>query len=73
MAARISAQLWVFGGNPASFLDWNHGFHLRRFGFPGSANTSNRAIQEGTFGRDPTLWSTRETIGRLQIISSIPM
>jgi hypothetical protein len=38
------------------------------FGFPGSANTSNRAVQEGTFGVIHTLWSN-ENYGRVQIIT----
>jgi hypothetical protein len=38
------------------------------FGFPGSADTSNRAVQEGTIGVIPTLWSNAN-YGRLQIIS----
>jgi len=41
---------------------------LAWLGFPGSANTSNRAIQEGTFGVIPTLWSN-QNYGRLQIIT----
>lgn len=38
------------------------------FGFPGSANTSNRAVQEATIGYIPTLWS-HESYGRFQIIT----
>ena len=38
------------------------------FGFPGSANTSNRAVQESTIGIIPTLWSN-ENYGKLQIIT----
>jgi hypothetical protein len=53
---------------PASSCDGIAGFTCVGFGFPGSANTSNRAIQEGTFGVIPTLWSN-ENYGRLQIIS----
>jgi hypothetical protein len=52
----------------ASSCDGITGFICVGFGFPGSANTSNRAIQEGTFGVIPTLWSN-ENYGRLQIIS----
>jgi hypothetical protein len=52
----------------ASSCDGITGFTCVGFGFPGSANTSNRAIQEGTFGVIPTLWSN-ENYGRLQIIS----
>jgi hypothetical protein len=53
---------------PASSCDGITGFTCVGFGFPGSANTSNRAVQEGTFGVIPTLWSN-ENYGRLQIIS----
>jgi hypothetical protein len=53
---------------PASSCDGIAGFTCVGFGFPGSANTSNRAVQEGTFGVIPTLWSN-ENFGRLQIIS----
>ena len=53
---------------PTSSCDGVSGFTCVGFGFPGSANTSNRAIQEGTFGIIPTLWSN-ENYGRLQIIS----
>lgn len=38
------------------------------FGFPGSANSSNRAVREATIGYIPTLWS-HENYGKLQIIS----
>lgn len=38
------------------------------FGFPGSANTSNRAVQEASAGYIPTLWSS-ENYGRVQIIT----
>jgi len=44
------------------------GFSCVGFGFPGSANTSNRAVQEGTIGVIPTLWSNAN-YGRLQIIT----
>jgi hypothetical protein len=54
--------------SPASSCDGITGFTCVGFGFPGSVNTSNRAIQEGTFGVIPTLWSN-ENYGRLQIIS----
>jgi hypothetical protein len=42
------------------------GFSCVGFGFPGSANTSNRAVQESTFGVIHTLWSN-ENYGRVQI------
>ena len=40
-------------------LRWCFRIYLRRFGFPGSANTNNRAIQEGTFGFTQMLWGGR--------------
>jgi hypothetical protein len=51
-----------------SSCDGVSGFTCVGFGFPGSANTSNRAVQEGTIGVIPTLWSN-ENYGRLQIIT----
>jgi hypothetical protein len=53
---------------PNSSCDGVAGFTCVGFGFPGSANTSNRAVQEGTFGVIPTLWSN-ENYGRVQIIT----
>jgi hypothetical protein len=53
---------------PTSSCDGISGFTCVGFGFPGSANTSNRAVQEGTIGVIPTLWSN-ESYGRLQIIT----
>jgi hypothetical protein len=53
---------------PTSSCDGVSGFTCVGFGFPGSANTSNRTVQEGTFGVIPTLWSN-ENYGRLQIIT----
>ena len=44
------------------------GFSCVGFGFPGSANTSNRAVQEATFGAIPTLWSN-PNYGKLQVIT----
>lgn len=38
------------------------------FGFPGSSTSSNRAIQEGSIGVIPTLWSS-PNYGKLQIIT----
>jgi hypothetical protein len=52
----------------ASSCNGVSGFTCVGFGFPGSANTSNRAVQEGTIGVIPTLWSN-ENYGRLQIIT----
>ena len=53
---------------PTSSCGGISGFTCVGFGFPGSANTSNRAIQEATIGVIPTLWSN-ENYGRLQIIT----
>ena len=53
---------------PTSSCDGVSGFTCVGFGFPGSANTSNRAVQEGTIGVIPTLWSNAN-YGRLQIIT----
>jgi hypothetical protein len=53
---------------PTSSCDGISGFTCVGFGFPGSANISNRAIQEATIGVIPTLWSS-ENRGRFQIIT----
>ena len=44
------------------------GFTCVGFGFPGSDTTSNRAIEEGSFGVIPTLWSN-DNYGKVQIIT----
>jgi hypothetical protein len=66
--AYFQRNFGFFPATPASSCDGITGFTCVGFGFPGSANTSNRAVQEGTFGVIPTLWSN-ENYGRLQIIS----
>jgi hypothetical protein len=53
---------------PGSTCNGLAGFACVGFGFPGSGETTNRAVQEATFGVIPTLWSN-ENFGRLQIIS----
>ncbi len=53
---------------PAPTCDGVSGFTCVGFGFPGSANTSNRAYQEGTIGFIPTLWSN-PNYGKLQLIN----
>lgn len=53
---------------PAPRCDGISGFTCVGFGYPGSANTNNRAIQEGTFGFTHTLWGSPE-YGKLQIIT----
>ena len=53
---------------PAPTCDGVSGFTCVGFGFPGSANTNNRAYQEGTIGFVPTLWSN-PNYGKLQLIN----
>ena len=53
---------------PAPTCDGVSGFTCVGFGFPGSANTNNRAYQEATVGFIPTLWSS-PNYGKLQFIS----
>jgi hypothetical protein len=66
--AYFQRNFGLLAATPSSSCDGISGFTCVGFGFPGSANTSNRTIQEGTFGVIPTLWSN-ENYGRLQIIS----
>jgi hypothetical protein len=53
---------------PGSTCNGLAGFSCVGFGFPGSANTTNRAIQEATFDAIPTLWSS-ENYGKFQVIA----
>jgi hypothetical protein len=53
---------------PGSTCNGLAGFSCVGFGFPGSANTSNRAVQEVTFDAIPTLWSN-ESYGKFQVIT----
>jgi len=53
---------------PAPKCDGVSGFNCVGFGFPGSANTNDRAIQEGTFGFTQTLWESPQH-GKLQFIT----
>jgi len=53
---------------PAPTCAGASGFTCVGFGFPGSANTNNRAYQEGSFGFVPTLWSN-PNYGKLQLIN----
>jgi hypothetical protein len=53
---------------PAPTCDGVSGFTCVGFGFPGSANTDNRAYQEATIGFVPTLWSN-PNYGKLQLIN----
>jgi hypothetical protein len=66
--AYFQRNFGFLAATPTSSCDGVSGFTCVGFGFPGSANTSNRAVQEGTFGVIPTLWSN-ESYGRLQIIT----
>jgi hypothetical protein len=53
---------------PPPSCDGVSGFTCVGFGFPGSANTNNRAIQAGTFGFTQTLWGSPK-YGKLQFIT----
>jgi hypothetical protein len=53
---------------PIPKCDGVSGFTCVGFGFPGSANTNNRAIQEATLGFTQTLWGSPEH-GKLQFIT----
>jgi hypothetical protein len=66
--AYFQRNFGFLAATPTSSCDGVSGFTCVGFGFPGSANTSNRAVQEGTFGVIPTLWSN-ESYGRFQIIT----
>jgi hypothetical protein len=59
-----------FGALPTAGSTCNGlvGFSCVGFGFPGSANTTNRAVQEATFDVIPTLWSSEE-YGKFQVIT----
>lgn len=60
--------LLASSATPAPSCNGVSGFTCVGFGFPGSSNSANRAIQEGTFGIIPTLYSNPNR-GRLQIIT----
>lgn len=57
-----------FFPTPGSTCAGRAGFICVGFGFPGSANSTNRLIQEATFDVIPTLWSSEE-YGKLQVIA----
>jgi hypothetical protein len=67
-AAYFKRNYGFFPATPASSCGGLAGFTCVGFGFPGSSNLSNRAVQESTIGIIPTLWSN-ENYGRLQIIT----
>jgi hypothetical protein len=62
------ARNYGFLPNAASSCAGVAGFSCVGFGFPGSANTANRAVQEATFRAIPTLWSN-PNYGKLQVIT----
>ena len=66
--AYFQRNFGFLAATPGSSCAGVSGFTCVGFGFPGSANTSNRAVQESTIGVIPTLWSN-ENYGRLQIIT----
>jgi hypothetical protein len=53
---------------PGASCAGRSGFTCVGFGFPGSDTTSNRTVQEESFGVIPTLWSS-ENYGKVQIIA----
>jgi hypothetical protein len=67
-AAYFERNFGLLPETPASSCAGLVSFTCVGFGFPGSANTSNRAVQEATIGIIPTLWSN-ENYGKVQIIT----
>jgi hypothetical protein len=79
---QTTPRAMVYGYYGGAYFQRNYGFEYSPggsceglggeacvgFGFPGSSTSSNRAIQEGTFGVIPTLWSS-PNYGKLQIIT----
>lgn len=63
-----NAGLLTSAASPAPSCDGVTGFTCVGYGFAGSANTNNRAIQEATFGFTKTLWSSAN-FGKLQFVS----
>ncbi len=60
--------LLASSATPAPSCNGVSGFTCVGFGNPGSNNSANRAIQEGTFGIIPTFWSNPNH-GKLQMIT----
>ncbi len=60
--------LLAASATPSPSCNGVSGFTCVGFGYPGSSNSANRAIQEGTFGIIPTLWSDPNH-GKLQMIT----
>ena len=55
-------------GSPTPICNGQVGFTCVGFGFPGSSDAANRAVQEATFDFVPTLWSS-PNYGKLQLIA----
>ncbi len=60
--------LLASSATPAPSCNGVSGFTCVGFGFPGSSNSANRAIQEDTFGIVPTLYSN-PNYGKVQILT----
>ena len=67
-AAYFKRNFGYLPATPTSTCGSLAGFTCVGFGFPGSSNLSNRAVQEATIGIIPTLWSN-ENYGKVQIIT----
>jgi uncharacterized coiled-coil protein SlyX len=79
---QTTPRAMLYGYYGGAYFQRNYGFEFNAtgscdgvggtsclgFGFPGSSTSSNRAIQEGTIGIIPTLWSS-PNYGKLQIIT----
>jgi hypothetical protein len=61
-------SLLASAASPTPSCDGATGFTCVGYGFAGSANSNNRAIQEATFGFTKTFWSNPNA-GKLQFIS----
>jgi hypothetical protein len=66
--AYFARNYGFLAATPSSSCDGISGFTCVGFGFPGSANSANRLIEEETIGIIPTLWSNAN-YGRLQAIT----
>jgi hypothetical protein len=67
-AAYFKRNFGYLPATPTSTCGGLAGFTCVGFGFPGSSNLSNRAVQEATIGIIPTIWSN-ENYGRVQFIT----
>jgi hypothetical protein len=66
--AYYTRNFGLLPGSATSSCNGVSGFTCVGFGFPGSSNSANRAIQEGTIGIIPTLYSN-PNYGKIQIIT----